>query len=105
MIITINRYHRSRWGIDGVLSIDGAHICETVEHPTKCLPSGEYPITLKRMILRHGNGPFLNTHGEICVGRYSMPGLVLQSRPVYQSLYERIKKSLQRGHEVKLIIE
>ena len=105
MNIIIKRYRYSQWGIDGVLSIGGAHICETVEHPTLRLPPGEYPITLKHMILRHGNGPFLNTHGEICVGKYSMPGLVLHSRPVYQTLYERIKKSLQRGHEVKLIIE
>ena len=105
MDIHIKRYSYSRWGIDGELSIGGAHICDTVEHPTQHLPPGVYPITLRLMVLRHGNGPFRNTQGEICVGRCCLRGVVLQSSTIYQSLYQRIKKSLHRGHKVNLIIE
>ena len=104
MNILLKRYRHRSWGIDGELFIQGEKVADTVEHPTACLAPGTYPVTLDRLLLCRGNGPMQNLHGEICVGRYNCPGSVLRTRETYQQLYNRIRKSLLRGHDVHLTV-
>jgi len=105
MDILLQRFRHTQWGIDGKLSIAGQQVGHTIEHPTMFLLPGRYPITLDKMILKRGNGPMLNTDGSICVGQLRLPGLVIKSRETFEPIYNRIQKSLKRGHEVSLIIE
>lgn len=51
-----------------------------------------------------GNGVFNRTDGNIIVGIYLQPGVVLRSRPIFDRLYDRIEKAISRGHQVELII-
>ena len=105
MTITLYRFRRSRYGIDGYIEISGIRLAFTTEHPKAHLPSGEYPITLKHLIFKRGNGPFRNLDGSICVGQSHCAGCVINSAATFQTIYYRIQKSLKRGTPVTLVIE
>ncbi len=104
MTITLYRFRRSRYGIDGYIEISGIRRTFTTEHPIAHLPPGEYPITLNHLIFKKGNGPFRNLDGSICVGELYCRGCVIKSAAAFQSLYNRIQKSLKRGTPVTLLI-
>ena len=104
MDIALYRLRRTRWGIDGVLKIDGHRVAYTAEHPDHHLPPGTYRITLRKMILKPGCGPFLNLDSSICVGRPRCAGCLVHPKATFRLLYARIQKSLRRGHPVTLII-
>ena len=109
MEIQLVRIAHKPWGIDGHLYINRRRICDTVEHPTRHLPAGEYilsslseaPIPFP---FRHGDGALASKKGEIIVGKQLMSGLVTQSQQTYDRLYERLKKAWQRGSTVRLQI-
>ena len=103
MEIIIVRQEHKPWGIDGHLYINRTRICDTVEHPKRHLPAGEYIISLP-FPFRHGDGALSSIHGEIIVGKLALPGLVTQSAETYQRLYERLKKAFQRNTPVRLTI-
>ena len=44
MEIIIVRQEHKPWGIDGHLYINRQRVCDTVEHPTRHLPAGEYSV-------------------------------------------------------------
>ena len=119
-IIIVRQEHKS-WGIDGHLYINRKRICDTVEHPKSHLPAGEYIISSlgasgssfseaahSELTIpfpsRHGDGALSLKHGEIIVGKHLLPGVVTQSQPTYDRLYERLKKAFQRGTPVRLTI-
>ena len=102
-IIIVRQAHKP-WGIDGHLYINRKRICDTVEHPKRHLPAGEYPIELVTNPFRHGDGALSLKHGEIIIGKQLLPGVVTQSQPIYDRLYERLKKAFQRGTPVRLKI-
>lgn len=104
MEIELIRYRYKPWGVDGRLLINGKPVCDTVEHPLQHKPAGVYTIDLDTQPFRHGNGPMMNLQGEITVGEYALPGLVLKSADTYDRLYSRIKKARQRGNPVHLNI-
>ena len=104
MEIAIVRGAPKPWGIDGHLYINRQRVCDTVEHPTRHLPSGKYQITHDFFPFRHGDGAMGCTNGEIIVGESLLPGVVTQSRAIYGKLYERIRKARQRGSPVRLTI-
>jgi len=52
-----------------------------------------------------GNGIHNRFDGSILVGKRGALGLLLHSRPTFDSLYQRIRKSIQRGKSVTLIIK
>lgn len=54
--------------------------------------------------LVHGNGAFNRIDGSILVGTCRQPGVVVNSRPIFNRLYDRIEKAISRGHQVELII-
>lgn len=121
MEIIIVRQEHKPWGIDGHLYINRTRICDTVEHPSRHLPAGEYimdsfsstdttitPPYREGMevgfLFRHGDGALSLKHGEIIVGKHLLPGVVTASQPTYDRLYERLKKAFQRGTPVHLKI-
>ena len=92
------------WGIDGHLYINRKRICDTVEHPTRRKPAGEYSIGWDNNPFRHGDGALTAFHGEIIVGKQLLSGVVTESQPIYDRLYERLKKAFQRNTPVHLTI-
>ena len=50
MNIIIYRRRSSRWGVDGTLVIKGVKVCNTLEHPERLLPAGEYKIDLLSVV-------------------------------------------------------
>ena len=44
MEIIIYRRRFTRWGVDGTLVIKGTKVCNTIEHPERYLPAGDYEI-------------------------------------------------------------
>ena len=107
MKIYIKRYHHSRWGVDGECFIDNQKACDCAEHPTAYLPAGEYMISKNnyRNYFVRGNGPMMNTKGEICLGRHELQGFVLETAQEYWKVRKRIEKALKNSKQVKLIIQ
>lgn len=54
--------------------------------------------------IKSGNSAWNTTDGSILVGQYLQPGVVLKSRPMFEAIYERIRKNIERGNEVKITI-
>ena len=121
MEITLVRQEHKPWGIDGHLYVNRKRICDTVEHPTRHLPEGDYIISSLGAIgsslsaaahskgnlpspFRHGDGALASIHGEIIVGKQLLPGVVTASQVTYDRLYERFKKAFQRGNTIHLKI-
>ena len=104
MEIALVRIEKNPWGIDGRLYINRQHVCDTVEHPTRCLPPGVYQIEQETHPFRHGDGPMKSVRGEIIVGKTALPGLVVRSRETYDRLYDRMRKTWQRGKRVRVKI-
>ena len=50
MNIIIYRRRFSRWGVDGTLVIKGVKVCNTLEHPERLLPAGEYMVNLLSVV-------------------------------------------------------
>ena len=56
-------------------------------------------------LLKPGNGIHGHTEGHILVGTRGARGLLIHPKRAFDSLYGRIRKSLERGHSVTLTIE
>lgn len=54
--------------------------------------------------LKIGNGAYNRPDGSIIVGTHIVPGCVLHSKEAYDPLYQRIRKSIERGNQVILRI-
>ena len=54
--------------------------------------------------IKPGNGVHNRLDGSIIVGVYNCPGCIIKPRDIFDALYERIRKSISRGNQVKLII-
>ena len=55
-------------------------------------------------MLKPGNGIHGRLDGSILVGRYSSLGCLIHPRDAFDSLYERIRKSISRGNTVTLTV-
>ena len=55
-------------------------------------------------MLKPGNGAHNRLDGSILVGKFNCLNSLIHPRDVFDPLYERIRKSLSRGHKVKLTI-
>ena len=110
----------SKVACDGILSINGDHVCDTAEHSQYRVPAGTYHIALCKsktygrkvpilveapsICLVHGNSIYGKNDGRILVGLHIIPGWVKRSNILFLLLYDRINKALRRGKGVKLII-
>ena len=140
MKVMINRTLTRGEYTHGRLSIDGNHICDTLENSTSCVPAGDYVITLlkckqysRKMLclnpnapclqcpklrfvcmnstlpcycpqIKPGNGVHGRHDGSIIIGVYNCLGSIIHPKSAFDSLYERIRKSISRGNQVKLTI-
>lgn len=52
-----------------------------------------------------GNGVYHREDGSIIVGKYIAPGCLSHPKAAFDALYDRIRKSAERGHEITLTIE
>lgn len=55
-------------------------------------------------MLKPGNGIHGRLDGSILVGKYNSLNSLIHPKTIFDALYERIRKSLSRGHKVKLSI-
>lgn len=120
MNIELRRYRFKPETIDGQIWIDGEKVCGCAENAHHCLPPGEYQIALvkcgrlgrkmpslitnRESLIMPGNGVYNLIDGSIIVGKHLVPGIVTHSRPAFDALYERIRKNIERGNQVTLII-
>lgn len=56
-------------------------------------------------LLKPGNGIHGHTEGHILVGTRGARGLLVHPKSAFDSLYGRIRKSLERGHSVTLEVK
>ena len=124
MKIEIIRTTRRKHSVDGEMVIDGIKVCHTVENAVWCLPLGRYRVEIvyirsmarkmpclfsvddnqpKAMVMM-GNGVFSLRCANILVGEQLVPGCVKKSAAAFNVLYERLRKSLARGHTIDMTI-
>lgn len=60
---------------------------------------------VKCPMLKPGNGVYKRTDGSIIVGEYIAPGCLKHPKEAFDTIYDRIRKNVERGNEVTLIIE
>lgn len=51
-----------------------------------------------------GNGVYNRTDGAIIVGTYLAPGCLTHPKEAFETIYDRLRKSAERGHEITLEI-
>ncbi|MBE6262618.1 MAG: hypothetical protein E7104_01430 [Prevotella sp.] len=54
--------------------------------------------------IKTGNSSMHLTDGSILVGRFLMPGVVIRSAEMFDTLYDRIRKTIERGNNVHITI-
>lgn len=54
--------------------------------------------------IKPGNGVFKRLDGSIIVGKYLAPGCLSHPKDAFDTLYQRLRKSAEIGHEIKLTI-
>ena len=55
--------------------------------------------------IKPGNGVHNRLDGSIIVGFYNCPGCIIKPRDIFDTLYERIRKSISRGNKVILCVK
>ena len=124
MKIEIIRTTRRKQSVDGEMVIDGIKVCHTVENAVWCLPLGRYRVEIvyirslarkmpclfsgddnqPKALVMMGNGVFSLRCANIIVGEQLVPGCVKKSAAAFNVLYERLRKSLARGHTIDMTI-
>ena len=120
MNIELRRIRHRPHTIDGQILIDGQKVCDCAENAHHCLPPGSYGIELIRSkkysrkmpslipnpssLILFGNGVYNRTDGSILVGKYIAPGCLSHSKPAFDAIYDRIRKNIERGNDVTLVI-
>lgn len=126
MKLILTRHRQQSEAIDGRLTIDGQFVCDTAERASTPLKAGSYHLHIglckklrRKMLLlerctsccescpivKHGNGIYTHTRGTILVGTTICPGCLKHSRRTYSNLFQRLRKSTERGNELQLIIQ
>ena len=123
--------HR-RDAVMGRLTINGNYVADTAERAQYQLPAGRYDLELvpcvcckRQMIriwkpgekyrpcpdcqhcrlIRWGNGVYRLPHPTVLIGKYRVPGVLTQTRELFNLLFERLRKSIDRDHKAYLIIQ
>ncbi len=55
-------------------------------------------------MLKPGNGVYARIDGSIILGQYHCLGSIIHPKAAFDSLYERIRKSISRGNQVLLSV-
>lgn len=118
MNITIKRYRQKGAATDGYLIIDSERVCHTAENTQYKMDAGTYHVRLvydhRRgrkfpnlcfgCNIRFGNGVYNIRDSTILVGKHIAPGCLSHSRETFDKLYQRIRKTIERGKEVTITI-
>lgn len=55
-------------------------------------------------MLKPGNGVYKRTDGSIILGTYLVPGCLTHPKEAFADFYDRIRKSIERGHALTITI-
>ena len=133
MNIIIIRHRYTKYGVDGILNINGHRICDTCEHPTNHIATGTYNVrlelnkSLKRKVpflfqqstgaskvkpldskypfITIGNGTFKLTNGCIIIGERILSGVLIHSSRHFAKLIDRLEKTLIRGDTITIKVK
>ena len=72
--------------------------------PKLSFVSNNTPLPCYCPMLKPGNGVHNRLDGSILIGRYNCLGSLVHPKDFFDSLFERIRKSLSRGNEILLTI-
>ena len=56
-------------------------------------------------MLKPGNGVYNRLDGSIILGTYIVPGCLMHPKQAFDTVYDRIRKSIQRGNQVVVTIK
>ena len=91
---------------DNVSSI--AHSSQLTAHCSSCHRKLHIGINTKLPcvcpMLKPGNGVYHREDGSIIVGEYLVPGCLKHPKTAFDNLFDRIRKSAERGHAITLTI-
>ena len=82
--------------------LEGSTKCEACEQLKWVFYDTTLPVYCP--MLKIGNGVYNRPDGSIIVGTHIVPGCLLRSKDAYDPLYQRIRKSIERGNQVILRI-
>lgn len=129
--LVIERFATYRSALHGRLWVDGQHVCDTLEYEPEALQPGSYTVSQqhvesegrKMMVIsdkpylfpwemaavvqpmfRASNGPFTLRDGCVSVGECHHLGYILRCAEVLDTLFLRVRMSISRGGEVRLLI-
>lgn len=121
MNIELRRIRYRPVTIDGQIWIEGEKVCDCAENAKHALPAGTYGVRLKKSkkygrkmpsliadrssLIAIGNGVYALHEGSIIVGKHIVPGCLSHSKHAFDALYQRIRKNIERGKAVNLIIK
>lgn len=128
--LVIERFATCRSALHGRLWVDGQHVCDTLEYEPRALQPGSYTVSLQHVesegrkmmvvsdkpylfpwevaekppMFRVSNGPFTLRGGDISVGECHHLGYILHCAEILDTLFLRVRMSISRGTEVRLLI-
>lgn len=107
--------------VAGELAIDGMKIADTAENLAHMLPEGTYTVGIETVRRQHRKMPFI-TNGKakrhvscgngvygsfarcVNVGKMICPGYLKNTRETFCRLYQRLRKTIERGNRVTVRI-
>ena len=121
MEIILKRTMRKGNRVAGELAIDGMKIADTAENLAHMLPEGNYEMGIETVRRQHRKMPFI-TNGKakrhvsfgngvygsfarcVNVGKTICPGYLKNTRETFNRLYQRLRKTIERGNRVTVRI-
>ena len=85
-----------------VIQMQGCSLCQECKKLPYVGNNSTMPMICP--MLKPGNGVYNRTDGSIIVGKHLAPGCLSHPLEAFHSLYERIRKNIERGNPVQLII-
>lgn len=85
-----------------VIQVQGCSLCQECKKLPYVGNNSTMPMICS--MLKPGNGVYNRTDGSIIVGKHLAPGCLSHPLEAFHSLYERIRKNIERGNPVQLII-
>ena len=121
MEIILKRTKRKGNRVAGELAIDGMKIADTAENLAHMLPEGNYTVRIEtvrrysrkmpfvtngkvKRLFSFGNGVYATFARCINVGTTICPGYLKNTRDTFDRLYQRLRKTTERGHKVTVRI-
>ena len=97
MVIKITRKRSTPNFTEGTVTVNGEYLCDSLEFTKSMMAEGLYDLNRRSRPFCHGNAwremPRDGLQNRIMVGERIIPGVVLRSRPHYDHIVERMRKS------------